>query len=60
MKKKYEDKDDEWKTDNSEAPKCGESVINKTEAEEALTDCLMSINFPIKFIKYVIGTKISY
>ena len=48
---KDEEKDDEYKEDNSEAPKIGEIVINKTEAEESLTDLLMTMNFPIKVVQ---------
>ena len=53
------DMDDEYKEDNSEAPKSDENIINRTESEKALTDCLMSMNFPIKGIHYVVGTFIS-
>ena len=52
---KDEYKDDKYKEDNSEYPKIDESVINKTEAEESLTDWLMSMNFPIKIIQCAIG-----
>ena len=52
--KKDEDKQDEYKENNSEAPKRDESVINETEGEESLTDHLMPTNFPIKLINYVI------
>ena len=52
--KKDEDKDDEYKDVNSQGLKSDESVINKTEEEEALTDCLMSTNVPIKVVNYVI------
>ena len=53
---KGEDKDDEYKEDNSEAPKNDEIVINKTESEEALTGHFMIMNFPTKVIQYVIVT----
>ena len=56
---KDEDKYNENKEDNSESPKIDESLINKTEVEKVVTDCLMKINFPIKFIQYVVGTIIS-
>ena len=53
--KKNEDKDDEYEEYNSEDPKSDEIETNNTEEEEAFTDCLMSMNFPIKIINYVIG-----
>ena len=33
-----------------------ESVINKTEVEEAFTDRFMSMNFPIKLTRYFMST----
>ena len=39
--------------------KSDEHLINKTKTEESLADFLMSPNFPIKTIKYVISTIIS-
>ena len=36
--------------------KSDEHLINKTKTEESLADFLMSPNFPIKTIKYVIST----
>ena len=53
---KDEYKDDKSKYDNSQALNSNESVINKNEAEEALTDQLMSTNFSINMVNYVIGT----
>ena len=53
---KDEDKDEEYKEDNSEAPESDESVIKQTKLEKALTYCLMSIHFPIKLIQYEICT----
>ena len=54
--KKNEDKDDEYKDDNSQSLKSDESLINKNEEEELFTYRLMLVNFPIKVINYVIGT----
>ena len=34
-------------------------AINKTEEEEAFIERLISINFPLKVINYVIGNNIS-
>ena len=53
--KKYIYKDDEYKDDNLQALNTNDSVINKTEAEEALVNRLMSINFSINVANYVIG-----
>ena len=53
-------KDDEYKDDNSQALNSNKIVINKTEAEEALNDILMSINFSINVVNYVIGTTNSH
>ena len=55
-----DDNDDEYKDENSAALKNDESVINKTEEEEALIERLMSMDFPLKFLSYVIGTISSY
>ena len=54
--KKDDDTDGEYRDDNSQALKTYESVINKTEEEEALTDLLMSMHFMIKFVKYLMDT----
>ena len=48
-----EDKDDEYKDENSADLKNDESVINKTEEEEALIERLMSMNFQLKVVNYV-------
>ena len=53
---KDEDKDDEYKEDNSEAPKSDGIVTNKTEVEKEFTDCLMPMNFLIRAIQYMIST----
>ena len=54
--KNDEDKDDEYKDDNSQSHKSDESVINKSEEEESLTDLFISMNFPIKFINCMLVT----
>ena len=51
-----EDNDDKYKYDNSQALNSNESVIKKTEEEEALIKRLISMNFPLKVVNSVIGT----
>ena len=48
------DIDDEYKDDNSQALNSNESVINKIEEEEALIERLVSINFPLEVVNYMI------
>ena len=57
---KDEDMDDEYKYENSQALSINESLIDKNEAEESLTDRLMSIFFSINVINYVIGNTCLY
>ena len=47
---KYEERDDEYKDKNSQTLNSNESVINKIEPEEALTDWLMSMIFQIMLL----------
>ena len=51
-----EDNDGEYKDDNFQALNSNESVINKTEEEEALIEILASMNYPTKVVNYVLGT----
>ena len=53
--KKGEDKDNEYKYYTSQDLNSSESVINKTESEEALNDHLMTVNSSIKVVNNVIG-----
>ena len=47
--------DDEYKYENSQDHNSNESVIDKTEEEEALIERLMSTNSPLEDVNYVIG-----
>ena len=48
--KKYDYKDNEYKDDSSQDINSNESLINNTEVEKALTYCLMSMGFLLKFL----------
>ena len=52
---KNKNDDDEYKEENSQHQHGNETVINKTEEEEASIKRLMSTNFKQNFIQYVIN-----
>ena len=54
--KKDEDKDNEYKDDNLQATKSDENMINKVEDLPSEVDFVMSTNFPIKAVNYVMGS----